>query len=122
MINEILKSIHIISEGKVGEAPYNHCIKAQIVGTYSKGKYKVRTSEQSEFNVYSLHLNFKYEIGDVVWVLVVNNMFAKYRYILGSEESKHTKSVLVSPNGTEFEVSVDDDGNLTTNKIKKEEQ
>ena len=122
MINELLKSMHIISEEKVKEAPYNHCIKAQIIQAYSKGKYRVRTSEQSEFNVYSLHLNFKYEIGDVVWVLIINNMFTKYRYILGAEEAKHTRSILVSPNGTEFEVSVDDDGNLTTNKILKEEK
>ena len=114
--------MHIISEEKVNEAPYNNCIKAQIIQSYSKGKYRVRTSEQSEFNVNSLHLNFKYEIGDTVWILIINNMFTKYRYILGTEEASHHRNILISPNGTEFEVSVDDDGNLTTNRIIKEEK
>lgn len=122
MIEELLKAMHIISEEKVNTAPYNYCIKAQIVKTYSKGKYRVRTSEQSEFNVNSLHLNFKYDVGDVVWVLIINNVFTKYRYVLGSaEEAKLSRTLLMSPNGTEYEVSVDDDGNLTTTKIKKEE-
>ena len=106
MIEEILKAMHIISEEKVKNAPYNSCIKAQITQVYSKGKYRVKTSEQSEFNVHSLHLNFKYEVGDVVWVLVVNNMFTKYRYVLGSaEETKLAKTILKSPNGAEYEVS-----------------
>lgn len=122
MLEEILKAMHIISEEKVKEAPYNYCIKAQITKAYSKGKYRVKTSEQSEFNVNSLNLNFKYRVGDIVWVLVINNTFTKYRYVLGSaEEAKLSRTILVSPKGNEFEVSVDDDGNLTTTKIKEEE-
>lgn len=122
MINELLKSIHIISEEKVETAPYNNCVKAQVIETYSKGKYRVKTSEQSEFNVYSLTLNQRYEKGDVVWVLIINNMFTKYRYILGfSDEAKMASPVLVSPNGTEYLLGVDDEGNLTTSKINKEE-
>jgi hypothetical protein len=121
MVNEILQSIHIIAEESVEGAPYNYCIKAQVIKYYGKGKYLVRTSELSEFTATSLNLNYKYEINDTVWVLVINNMFAKYRYILGHTNASSVKNMLVSPNGTEFELSVDDDGNLTTNRIKEDE-
>lgn len=121
MINDLLKSIHIISDEKVNSAPYNSCIKAQIVEEYSRGRYKVKTSEQSEFKVSALNRGIRYKTGDVVWVLIINNMFTKYRYILGSLEIDDLQFTLVSPNGTEFALGVDDEGHLTTTRLERED-
>ena len=80
----LIDAIDIIAESKVNAADYDKTIQATIVSCINaiKGQYKIRY-QGNTFYAYAGNLDYQYEKGTTVYVLVPGNDFKQTKTILG---------------------------------------
>ena len=84
--NAICQAINILTNKKIGQAPFDRTIRATVVGKGNDGalSYRVKGEGTSQMLVYSNSPDIDYPVGSIVYVLIPAGNTDRDKYIVGS--------------------------------------